>query len=156
MVGAGVLRRGGSVTPRRSLGVAGVSVALALAVAMAGPVSAQPAMPWSGWGRTVSMLKKIPTAAGPDAFDRMKACRLRFQPTQSWVDDAQLRTKRGKPGDLILQVTFAAPDMPGRKQHKWKKDIVAQWYIPKSGKPTPWGAWADKIQNSDQVMWLHC
>lgn len=136
--------------------MAGVSAAVAVTMALAGPASAMPALPWSNWGRTVSQLKRIPTVAGADAFDRMNACRLRFDHVGSWVEDAQLRTKKAKPGDLVLQVTFAAPHMPGPKKNKWKKDIIAQWYIPKSGAPIPWGDWADKIQNSDQVMWLHC
>jgi len=54
----------------------------------------------------------------------------------------------------VLQVTFEAPKKPGDKSRQ--RDIIAQWYVPKSGAPTPWGQWADEIQNADQVMWLNC
>ena len=123
-------------------------------MAVAAPASAWP-LP-SDWDRVVSTLKRIHTVAGANAFARMKACRLRFDRTQSWVEDAQLRPSKGryKPGDLFVQVTFEAPKMPGRKNRM--RDIIAQWYIPKSDTPRPSGRWADEIQNSDQVEWLHC
>jgi hypothetical protein len=141
---------------RGSPRVAGLGAAIVLALAVAGPASAWPQMDWpqTNWGRVVSTLKQIPAAGGENAFGRMKACRLKFDRTRSWIEDAQLTQKRGKPGDRLLQVTFEAPKMPGRKTRM--SNLIAQWYIPKGGQPTPWGPWADKIQNADQVMWLHC
>jgi hypothetical protein len=134
-----------------------LGAAIALVLVVAGPASA---WPQSDWGRVVSTLKRIHTVAGANAFQRMTACHLRFDRRLSWVEDAQLappqRTPqiKGKPGDLFLQVTFEAPKAPGRKTPV--KDIIAQWYIPKSDAPTPWGRWADELQNSDRVEWLPC
>jgi hypothetical protein len=147
----GDLRASYSTERRRSLGVAGFGAAIALVVTAAGPASATD-WPWQpAW---VTGLKRIHTSAGLDAYQRMRTCRLRIDRHESWVTDAMLRFKRGKPGDLVLQVTFEAPKKPGNKSRM--RDIVAQWYLPKGGQPTPWGEWADSIQNADQVMWLHC
>jgi hypothetical protein len=150
MVGAfGGLRASNPVERRRALRVAGLGAAIALSMVVAGPASA---WPWqTDW---VMALKQIHTVAGPNAYDRMRACRLRIDPHMSWVEDAQLTRKRGKPGDLFVQVTFEAPKIPGNKHRQ--RDIIAQWYLPKSGEPTPEGQWADQIQNADQVMWLNC
>jgi hypothetical protein len=126
-----------------------LGAAIALAMVAASPASAWPFQP--DW---VSALKRIETTAGPNAYDRMRKCRLRFDRQRSWIEDAQLTQKRGKPGDRVLQVTFEAPKKPGNKSRQ--RDIIAQWYLPKSGEPTPWGEWADQIQHADQIMWLPC
>jgi hypothetical protein len=130
----------------------GLGAALALAMVVAGPASA------SDWGRVVSLLKRVHTVAGANAFKRMQACHVRFDHHESWVIDAQLTPAKGraKPGDLFVQVTFEAPKKPGDKSRM--RDIVAQWYIPKSksDEPTPYNPWAGEIQNSDQVEWLPC
>lgn len=152
MVGvSGDLRARASAKRRGSPRVAGLGAAIALATVLAGPASA---WPWqSDW---VSTLKRIHTVAGANAFERMKACHLRIDRQKSWIEDAQLTPAKGKakPGDRVLQVTFEAPKIPGRKNRM--RDIIAQWYIPKSDEPTPWGRWADEIQNSGQIEWLHC
>jgi len=152
MVGvSGDLRASASAKRRGSPRVAGLGAAIALVMVVAGPASA---WPWqSDW---VSTLKRVHTVTGANAFERMRACRLRFDPKRSWVEEAQLTPAKGKakPGDRVLQVTFEAPKIPGRKNRM--RDIIAQWYIPKSDEPTPWGRWADEIQNSDKVEWLHC
>ena len=154
---SGDLRASPSAKRQRSRRVTGVGAAITLAMVVA-MVGASPASAWpqSDWDRVVSTLKRIHTVAGANAFNRMRACRLRFDRQRSWVEDAQLTPSKGraKPGDLLIQVTFEAPKMPGRKTRM--RDIIAQWYIPKSDAPTPWGRWADEIQNSDQVEWLHC
>jgi hypothetical protein len=152
MVGAfEVMRTSNSVQRRTSRRLNGLGVAIALAVVVAGPASAWPS---SDWSRAVSTLKRIHTVVGANAYDRMRACRVRFDRRRSWVEDAQLTSTKGKPGDLVLQVAFDGPKMRGHKTRV--KDIIAQWYIAKSGLPTPWGLWADKIQNGDEVMGLHC
>jgi hypothetical protein len=150
MVGAfGVLRASNPVERRRTLRFTGLGAAIALAMVVAGPASA---WPWqTDW---VSALKRIHTVDGPNAYDRMRACGLRIDRHLSFVADAQLTRKRGKPGDLVVQVAFEAPKIPGDKHRQ--RDLIAEWYLPKSGEPAPWNQWADQIQNADQVMWLHC
>lgn len=88
-------------------------------------------------------LKRIPTAGGVNALERMHRCRFHIQWNVSFVAREVMPnpTFGTKTGDLIIDVIF---DQPGAGDVG--RDTLARWFV-KSGRLEAGSGWAQRIQS---------
>ena len=110
--------------------------------------------------KLTAALNRIRTVTGETVFTRINNCRLRLDRDASWVDVAPIANPQigARVGDLIIQIVFDAPPIPGNDP-KLYHDLGARWLV-RDGKPTPNGGWADWLQNKPAPIgsssWLNC
>lgn len=115
--------------------------------AVASPVGHYPAVAdevgAQGRANIVYALRRIPTAVGANAYDRIAACRFRIQWNASWVArEVVANTNFGlRPGDIVISIEFDRP----ASDPEVAKDNLARWFI-RSGKLEPDTGWAREIQ----------
>jgi hypothetical protein len=92
-------------------------------------------------------LARIPTAAGGSVLDRMAACQLRIDWSESTLTIMPTAAKDIDldAGDRILNIRFSAPTPPGEPTPR--VDANARWRI-RADEITPRNDWATSIQQT--------
>jgi hypothetical protein len=107
-------------------------------------------------------LSAIPVVTGGSAWDRMANCKMQIE-RQSWFvgkADRDVPTVGIKAGDLLIDVTFDLPHLPGagtgEADQITYKGMIARWQV-RRGQPLPRNGWAEQIQfRPTPLDWMRC